>query len=302
VKGWVRRAGKGMLGVLGICAVGLGVYVFAQCSRFDASMNKVYDIPLPNVIRSTDAEVIARGKHLAESVSPCASRACHGADLGGGAPIDMGPLGTLTAPNITQVMSAYSDGELARLLSHGVKKDGRSVRFMPVQDVAWLPDDDVAAVVSFVRTVPVSDKPSGPMAIGTLGKILDRKDLVVFDVARRIDHDSHAQPKGATPTREYGQYLAMGCQGCHGEHLSGGRIPGAPSSVPIPLNLTPDGTGLADWTMEDMNRLLDTGTRKNGHKLDPFMPYEAFSKLDEVERQALWAYLRSLPPIAFGNR
>jgi cytochrome c553 len=302
VKGWVRRAGKGVLGVFGIVAIGLGVYVFAQCSRFDASMNKVYDIPLPTVTRSTDALVIARGKHLAEAVSPCTSSACHGADLGGGSLIDMGPLGTLTAPNITRVMSSYSDGELARLVSHGVKKDGRSVRFMPVQDVAWLPDDDVAAVVSFVRTVPASDKPSGPMAIGTLGKILDRKDLVVFDVARRIDHVSGAHPKGASPTREYGQYLAMGCQGCHGEHLSGGRIPGAPSSVPIPLNLTPDATGLADWTMDDMNRLLDTGMRKNGNKLDPFMPYEAFSKLDEVERRALWAYLRSLPPTAFGNR
>jgi hypothetical protein len=300
--GWVRRALKGTLAVVGVGALGLGAYVYVQTSAFDASMNRVYDVPLKSVTRSTDSDVLARGKHLAESVAPCTTRECHGTDLGGGDPIDMGPLGRLTGPNITRVMLEYSDGELARLLGHGIKKDGRSVRFMPVQDVAWLPDDDVAAIVSFVRTVPASDKPSGPMFIGTLGKVLDRKDRIIFDVARRIDHTAGVHAKGATPTKEYGRFLAMGCQGCHGERFSGGRIPGAPSSVPIPLNLTPDETGLKDWSFEDMSRLLDTGIRKNGRRLDPFMPFEAFAKLDDVERRALWAYLRSLPPIPLGGR
>jgi hypothetical protein len=214
----------------------------------------------------------------------------------------MGPLGNLTAPNITTILPRYSDAELARLLQHGIKRDGRSIRFMPVQDVAWLPDKDVAAVVSFLRTVPASNKPSGALSIGILGKVLDRRGQIVFDVARRIDHKDGVHARGATPTKEYGQFLAMGCQGCHGERLSGGRIPGAPSSVPIPLNLTPDATGLRDWSFEDMNRLLDTGVRKSGAKLDPFMPYEAFARFDDVERRALWTFLRSLPPTPFGNR
>jgi hypothetical protein len=302
VRRWVRGAVKGLGALLGMGAVSASVYVWLQASAFDASMAKVYDVPLPTVVLSTDPSVLARGKHLAESVSPCLTSACHGPDLGGGQPIEMGPLGNLTAPNITTILPRYSDAELARLLQHGIKRDGRSIRFMPVQDVAWLPDKDVAAVVSFLRTVPASNKPSGALSIGILGKVLDRRGQIVFDVARRIDHKDGVHARGATPTKEYGQFLAMGCQGCHGERLSGGRIPGAPSSVPIPLNLTPDATGLRDWSFEDMNRLLDTGVRKSGAKLDPFMPYEAFARFDDVERRALWTFLRSLPPTPFGNR
>jgi hypothetical protein len=302
VKRWVKGVLKGVAVATGVGVLALAGYVFVQTSAFDDSMAKVYDIPTPSVARSTDPDVLARGKHLAESVAPCAASSCHGADLGGGAVLSMGPLGTLTGPNVTKIMLDYSDGDLARLLLHGIKKDGRSIRFMPVQDFAWLPADDVAAIVSFLRTVPISDKPSGAVAIGMLGKVLDRKGQIIFDVARRIDHTSGLRAKGAAPTVEYGQLLAMGCQGCHGEHFSGGPIPGAPSSVPIPLNLTPHETGLREWSLDDMNRLLSTGIRKNGRKIDPFMPYEAFGKFDDVERRALWAFLRSLPPTPFGMR
>jgi hypothetical protein len=299
---WVKNALKGLGGLIVVGAVAMGGYAFAQTSAFDASMSKVYDIPVPSCVRSTDPDVIARGKHLAQSVAPCATRDCHGTDLGGGRPIETGPIGTMTGPNLTRSLAEYSDGEIARMMRHGLKKDGRSLAFMPVQDFAWLPDDDVTAVVSYLRTVPVVDRPDGPMEIRTLGKVLDRKGQMIMDVARHIDHSSGVRAKGATPTVEYGQFLAMGCSGCHGEHYSGGRIPGAPSSIPIPLNLTAHQTGLKDWTIDDMNRLLDTGVRKNGKKIDPFMPYEAFAQFDDVERKALWAYLRSIPSLPFGQR
>jgi hypothetical protein len=132
--------------------------------------------------------------------------------------------------------------------------------------------------------------------------VLDRKDKIVFDVARHIDHAAGIRAKGATPTVEYGQFLAMGCQGCHGERFSGGPLPGAPSSMAIPLNLTPHETGLKDWSFDDFNKLLSEGVRKNGRRLDPLMPYEAFRKFDDVERHALWAFLKSVPPLSFGNR
>jgi hypothetical protein len=214
----------------------------------------------------------------------------------------MGPVATIRGPNVTKILLDYSDGDLARLLHHGIKRDGRSVTFMPVQDYAWLPDDDVAAIVSYVRTVPLVDTTSEPTVIKTLGKVLDRKDKIVFDVARHIDHAAGIRAKGATPTVEYGQFLAMGCQGCHGERFSGGPLPGAPSSMAIPLNLTPHETGLKDWSFDDFNKLLSEGVRKNGRRLDPLMPYEAFRKFDDVERHALWAFLKSVPPLSFGNR
>jgi len=288
--------------LLVVAGLAFVLWVAIQVRAFDASMARVYEVPVPTVAVSKDPAVLARGKHLAESVAPCAARACHGPDFAGGDPIDMGPLASLRGPNVTQVMPEYTDGELARLLHHGLKRDGRSLAFMPVQDFAWLPDDDVTAIVSYLRTIPAVVKASEPVVIRTLGKVLDRRDRIILDVARRIDHAANVRARGATPTIEYGRFLAMGCQGCHGEHFSGGAIPGAPSSVPIPLNLTPHATGLEQWSFADFNRLLDGGVRKNGKRLDPFMPYESFARYDGVERQALWSFLRSLPPRPFGGR
>jgi hypothetical protein len=218
--------------------------------------------------------------------------------------MSMGPLGTFTGPNISQggLGAAYSDGELARLIRHGIKKDGRSVRFMPSQDFSWLPDSDVVAIVSYLRTAPAVDRPNGPMECGTLAKVLDRREQIVIDVARKIDHAKLETAGPPEPNANYGKYLGRLCSGCHGEKLSGGRIPGAPSSLPIPSNITPHETGLKDWTYEDFDKMVLTGVRKNGNKLDPFMPQEAFAKMDETEKKALWDYLRTVPPTPFGNR
>ena len=104
----------------------------------------------------------------------------------------MGPIGVLIGPNITSgnLGAAYNqaDGELARLLKHGIKKDGRSVRLMPCEDFGWLPTTDVVAIVSYLRTVAKVDRANGASAIRTLGKVLDRRDQLPLDVARRIDH------------------------------------------------------------------------------------------------------------------
>ena len=118
----------------------------------------------------------------------------------------------------------------------------------------------------------------------------------------RIDHENRPSAPAPEPTAAYGEFLARGCIGCHGEHMSGGPIPGAPSTTPVPLNLTPDPTGLAGWTFEDFAQVLATGKRKDGRALDPKMPYESLNKLDDTEKHALFAYLQSLPPRPFGQR
>jgi hypothetical protein len=290
--------------VLGVVILVGGIFVYVQCSAFDASLAKVYDVPVPNLGRSTDPAVIARGKHLVESVGGCASDLCHGQDLGGGKPIEMGPLGSVCGPNISpdNLGAAYSDGEFARLIRHGIKRDGRSVRLMPAQDINWLPDSDVVAIVSYLRTVPAGDRPNGTTRIGVLGKVLDRQEKITFDVARRIDHTKRDEAPPPEPTARYGVFLSRLCSGCHGEHLSGGRIPGTPASIPTPLNLTPDATGLAGWTYDDFDKLLKTGVRKNGKMLDPFMPIEEWKNFDDTEEHALWAYLQTVPAAPLGGR
>jgi len=300
----VKRVLK-IAGLVGAAAVFSGAaYGGVQVSQFDASMNKAYDVPLPAITLSTDAAVLARGKHLVESTTACAASGCHGADLGGGKPIVIGPIGTFAGPNITRANlgAAYSDGELARLIGHGIKSDGHSVRFMPAQDFAWLPDSDVSAIVSYPRSAPPVDRPSEPTVVGTLGKILDRRDQFILDVARRIDHTKREVVPDPAPTAAYGAFVARLCTGCHGENLSGGHIPGTPPSIPIPRNLTPDSTGLKDWTFDDFDKLMRKAIRKDGKPLDPFMPVESWRNFDDLEMHAVWEYLHTLPPRPFGGR
>jgi hypothetical protein len=301
---WLKRIGIGLGALVLTAGIGGGIFFWTRTSAFDASMAKVYDVPPLKLERSTDPVVLARGKHLAEAVFPCATSDCHGKDLGGGKTTEMGPLGTFTGPNVSGggLGLAYSDGELARLLRHGIKKDGRSVFFMPSQDLFWLPDSDLVAVISYIRTMPPVNKPNGPNQIKPLAKFLDRMDAIPLDIARRIDHEKAGRGPAPSATKDYGAFLGKTCTGCHGAGLSGGPIPGAPPEIPIPVNLTPHATGLAGWTYEDFDKVLVQGIRKNGKKLDPFMPIEAFGKYDETEKRALFLFLQSLPPIPLGNR
>lgn len=304
MKPLVKRILIGLGGLIGVVLAGGAAVAGVQVHRFSASMDTVYDVPLPNVVRSSDPSVLARGEHLARAVAPCVSSDCHGADLSGGKTLELGPLGKMTGPNISLagLGAAYSDGELFRLIRHGVKKDGRSVRFMPSNEMGWLPDADIVAIISYLRTLPPSVKESGPNSIGPLAKVLDRFDVIAIDVARRIDHEHPEVGPTPSPTPEYGKFLSKSCSGCHGEHLSGGPIPGAPPELPVPLNLTPDATGLKGWTYEDFDRLLTTGVRKNGKKIDPFMPISAFGQMDETEKKALWSYLTTVEARPFGQR
>lgn len=302
---WLKRTLIGFGSAVGIVLVGGGGFVYTKVSSFDAGMEKVYDIPLPTVALPADAAALERGKHLAESLAACTLSDCHGGDLGGGKLVEAGPIGSIAAPNITKggIGAAYSDAELLRLLRHGVKKDGRSVNLMPVFDFNWMPDADLLSIIAYVRSMPDVNRANGAVRIGVLGKVLDELGMgIPFSVARRVDHSNIEIAGPPEPTVAYGRFIGKGCSGCHGKHYSGGPIPGAPPDMPIPLNITPHATGLAGWTYEDFDRLLVKGIRKNGKKIDPFMPVEAFGKANEIEKRALFAFLQTVPPREFGGR
>jgi mono/diheme cytochrome c family protein len=300
----VRRIVYRLLIAALLALAGVAIYVGVLVSQFNSSMAGVYDVREPVVQPAEKAEALARGRQLVESIGGCAGAACHGADLGGGKTTEFGPIGRITAPNIAgSALANYSDGALARLFRDGVKRDGRSVLFMPVEEFNWLPPSDVAAMIAYLRTVPAVDRRAGPTSITILGKVLDRRGTLAFDVARRVDHSRTAEglPRPA-PTAEYGRFLAKGCTGCHGEHLGGGPLPGAPASLAVPANLTPDATGLAAWTFGDFERALNTGIRKDGRRLDPLMPFDSYANYDDTQKRALWEYLQTVPSAPFGSR
>ena len=63
-------------------------------------------------------------------------------------------------------------------------------------------------------------------------------------------------------------------------------------------NITPDdATGIGKWTFADFKNAVHGGIRADGAYLYPAMPYDAFTKIEEDDLKALWAYLSSLKPI-----
>lgn len=301
----MKRLLVGILSLLLLAAAGLAGWVFVQASAYDHSLAKKYELPLPSVTRSDSPEVLTRGKHLAESLGGCI--ACHGPNLAGGKVEDMGPIGRIVHTNLTPGrngrLSEYSDAELARLLRHGVKRDGTTVRLMPVTEIYWWPDSDRDALISYLRSLPSVDGPEPRVEFSVMAKVLDRLDSIPIDVARRVDHAASPSTVLPAPTAAYGEQLGKICRGCHGEkHMAGGPIFGAPPDFPPPANLTPHPTGLGGWSLEDFKKALRTGVRKDGQRMAAFMPVDSFKHWTDLEFEALWAYLRSLPAVPYGER
>ena len=111
-----------------------------------------------------------------------------------------------------------------------------------------------------------------------------------------------AQPVAEAVNAQHGAYVANMCIGCHGEHLSGGKIPGGPPDWPAAANLTP-GEGSAMVRYKDADQftaMMRSGKRPDGTAIQ-VMPFESLSKMDDVDLPALYAFLKTLPPRAAGG-
>jgi mono/diheme cytochrome c family protein len=107
---------------------------------------------------------------------------------------------------------------------------------------------------------------------------------------------------------ERGRYLAWvgDCASCHTRrggipYAGGRRLPTPFGDVPAP-NLTPDReTGLGAWNFEDFWRALHWGQGRDGRLLYPVFSYTSFTKMHRDDALALFAYLKSLPPVRQDN-
>jgi mono/diheme cytochrome c family protein len=289
--------GIAVASILVLAVAGVGVAFAVSNHRMNASWNvKAHPFTIP-----TDAASIAEGKRL-YAARGCAD--CHGADLSGAKFIDDPGLGQWTGANLTTILPAYSEADWDRTVRQGVKPDGKSVFFMPANEFYYLSDHDLGAIVAYMKTMPKVDRPQPEQKVGVVARIVHALDLMALDPARKVDHNA-PRPADLKPavTAEFGERLAKGqCMTCHGEHLSGGPIPGAPPSLPVPKNITMDSTGLGTWTEAQFVTALRTGKRPDGSEINPFMPWRTFASLSEEELGALWIYLRSVPPKPFGQR
>jgi mono/diheme cytochrome c family protein len=132
-------------------------------------------------------------------------------------------------------------------------------------------------------------------------------------VLNRADEDTVMDPPpvGPPPAQlvERGAALARAgnCVACHtqrgGPPFAGGRALVTPFGTVYAGNLTPDDdTGLGLWSAGHFWRALHNGRSRDGRLLYPAFPYTHYTRVTRADADALFAYLRSLPPVRQPNR
>jgi mono/diheme cytochrome c family protein len=101
-----------------------------------------------------------------------------------------------------------------------------------------------------------------------------------------------------------GQYIfavAGGCA-CHtdpkGTPYAGGRPFPIPFGTVYSTNITQDKeTGLGGWTDQQIHDAMVKGISRDGTRILPVMPFEAYSGMAQEDLKALITYLRTLKPV-----
>lgn len=279
-----------VLVVVGLVAAA-GVFIVSG-----SRLNKTYDAVVQPIAIPTDADSIAEGGRLI-TIRGC--NGCHTPDLGGQVMIDDPALGTFSSTNLTSgagsATAQFTIEDWDRAIRHGVKPDGKGVMLMPSNEFSVLSDEQLGQMIAYLQTVPPVDREHPKPKVGPLGRVLFMAGQLPLQPAAGIDQTA-THPISIPPTAsvDYGAYLATTCKGCHYPNMAGGPSQ-EPGGAPA-ANLTPAGP-LANWTLDDFKTVLRSGVMPDGVEINPeAMPWPAFQHMTDVEIEAVWLYLNSLPP------
>jgi mono/diheme cytochrome c family protein len=283
--------------LLGLILLAAGVLLVMGNAR----LNKTYDFPPSDITIPTDEASIEFGRHRAEVLC----QGCHGADLGGVEKwFSAGPLGTIDSVNLTSgeggVGGEYkSDEDYVRAIRHGINPKGKPI-FMPaVISGALLSDEDLGAIIAYVKSVPPVDHITHGNNFTPLAKIMLAAGMLGELPVEAVSHEVHVTAPEPGATVEYGEYMVNtnDCRVCHGPDLNGGPFPD-PTIKFISPNLTPGGD-LASWTEEDFINTIRTGITPQGYGLNPsLMAWNYYNKFTDDELKAIWLYLNSVPALS----
>ena len=265
-------------------------------------------------------ERIAKGRYLVETQLHCFL--CHSERdwTTHGAPTLPGMLGAgwdvpwaenkmpgkVFAPNITSDpetgIGSHSDDALARALREGVSRDGRALFMMPWQSYRNLSDEELASVIAYLRTLPPVKKQRAQT------EIIVPVRWILKTMTKPLTAPV-PEPDQSTPEKR-GKHLAeLGeCRECHtpvnerheplpGLDFAGGQEFRGPWGLTRSSNITPHASGLAHYDQALFIRTMRTGNI-GGRRLSSLMPWEDVGKLTDDDLKALWAYLKTIPPIA----
>jgi cytochrome c553 len=258
------------ISVLVLCAV--AIYLVSE-----SRLNQTIHAPVESIVVPTDISSIQRGQHLAGAIALCAD--CHGANMAGRVVIDDASA-RIIAPNLTRGRAGISDADIARAIRYGVSPNGRRLVLMPFENYNRFGDDDLGALVAYIRSLPAIQNTLPTSEVRPIGRALlatGRLQLLPAVVVDPTVPRPAAPEPGLTPA--YGEYLAAiaGCARCH--------TLGAPG----------------DWSDADFLRAMRTGRRPDGRMFEASMPWQYFAQMTDLELRAIWRFLQVIPPQQTGT-
>jgi cytochrome c553 len=249
-----------------------GVYVASELRR-----TRTYDAPLAAFDATRFRFAPGEAERRARTMM-CLG--CHGE--AGNVIFQADNVGRLVAPNLTRKIPEYSDSELERLIRRGIKKDGTAVIAMPAVTFANMSDDDLAAVITFMRSRKlIPDHQPSETEWGPLGRVA----LATNKIPYEADHVTNFNPPPTRPA-DLGKYIvSVTCSHCH--NLDSERDNGFGMKTP-PLKAM-----VSSYTFEEFSKLFATGKGKGGRSLGLMseVAKNEFSHFSDAERRALYDYL-----------
>jgi cytochrome c553 len=237
---WIGIVLGSLIGLLGLAFVVLYTIGTIKWNKLHGK----YNVPVEKISIPTDQASIARGEHIA-TIRMCGH--CH-MDNFSGQTARVPGLVTLSVPNLTSGMggvgASNTDLDWVRAIRHGVGHDGRGLVLMPSRVWYYLSNDDLGALIAYLKTLPPVDNELLTTDLETFGRVMLTLGQLPPEIVPNVTVIDHDGPRPFLPepgvTVEYGEYLANTCTLCHGSSLNGQTIREGPN-VYVALNLTRGG-------------------------------------------------------------
>ncbi len=157
-------------GLVGLVVVAFLIVVFMSAGR----LNKSYDIQLATIAVPTgNEEAVERGRHLTVVTGICTE--CHGENFQGDIIADDALCCRVVASNLTAgkggIGGSYSDSDFVRAIRHGVGPDGKPLLIMPSNFFNNYNDDDLGAIIAYLKSLPPVDSELPTTTVGPLGRL-----------------------------------------------------------------------------------------------------------------------------------
>jgi mono/diheme cytochrome c family protein len=278
-----------------------------------------------------------RGEYLVDHVLVCG--VCHTPSLDNGQPdtskylsgsrpydftdID-GTVITVNAENLTshdpEGLHAWSDGQIRVAITKGADDEHYAIYpIMPYPEYSLLKPEDVDSIIKYLRTVPANDN--------VVASDYPRPDIhapAKLVDGTKVPHTTLPSTDPDYAAAERGRYLAsVACLNCHTEEIvladgmidhdepnldkafAGGKKYTFEHKQPphTSVNITPDATGLAGWTVDDIVNALkndvEKGTGRTLCNTHPAQP-DRLGMMADADMRDIATYIHTLPPVKNG--